>query len=304
LITGPIFAQETPIPEFKLFNIVRNYSDKQPFNGPTGIFFDRFKQEIYLADSGNGLVSIFDLKGTTILTFKHWVTDPLSGERVLGNPRSVVCMANGDIVVSDGRTDNLDVYDFRGEHIISLDPDDFDPPVKSFKAAELAVGKDRNLYVAVTFENCEILKLNPDYELQFRFGKSGKDSSQFESISGLWIGDDGKIYVCDIFSVPVVKIFGPDGKYFEGFGGHSVERLDFSFPSDIVVMKNGMIFVSDSIRQVVKCLDKNGRFVTMIGGFGINPGDMRYPSALASDGDTLLIVAEKNGNRYQQFIVR
>ena len=150
----------------------------------------------------------------------------------------------------------------------------------------------------------QIFKFDPDYRLILRFGKSGEEPEDFQSISGIWVDDEGKIYVCDIFAIPVIKIFSSEGEYLRGFGGHSVERLDFSFPSDIVVTRGGRIWVGDSIRQVVKCLGQDGRFVTMIGGFGGNPGDMRYPSAIASDGDTLLIVAEKNGNRYQQFIIK
>ena len=81
-------------------------------------------------------------------------------------------------------------------------------------------------------------------------------------------------------------------------------KTDFSYPAGITITRGGRVWIVDSIRQVVKCLTEDGEFITMIGGFGSEPGDMKYPSSVASDGDTLLVVAEKNGNRYQQFVIK
>lgn len=304
ILSGQLIgASELSSPEIKLTNIVRGYSDRQLFGNPIGIFLDPLKGEIYLADAGNHQVGIFDLKGTTLWTFKHWVTDSRTGERMLGAPHSVVVNKNAEIIVSDNKADYLEVFDFRGTPLLRISPRDYDN-VLSFRAAALALDNDGNLYIGTKQERSEIIKLDPEYELLMRFGEKGEDSSQFTDISGVWVQPNGEILVTDIFSSPVVKRFSPAGAFLGGFGGHTIEKEDFSMAAGIVTTRDGRIWIVDTLRQVVKCLTQNGEFITMIGGFGLRPGDMNYPSAIASDGDSLIIVAEKNGNRFQQFIIK
>jgi len=298
-------GQAEPIsePQVQLVNIVRGYSDRQPFGNPTGIFLDPRKNEIYLADTGNNQIGIFDLKGSSLWTFKHWVTDSRTGRRVLGNPHSVVVTENGDIIVSDNKADYLGVLDYRGAELQRIDPKDYDG-VGSLRAAALALDEVGNLYIGTKLGESEILKLDPSYELLLRFGEEGEEPQQFKSISGIWIGDDGRIFITDAFSTPVLKIFGPEGEFIGGFGGHTIEKIDFSYAAGVVATRGGRLWIVDTLRQVVKCLTEEEQFVMMIGGFGTGPGDMVYPAAVASDGDSILVVAEKNGNRFQQFIVK
>ncbi len=62
-------------------------------------------------------IGIFDIKGITLWSFKHWVTDSRSAQRVLGDPHSIVVTKNGDIIVSDNKADYLDIFDYRGNSL-------------------------------------------------------------------------------------------------------------------------------------------------------------------------------------------
>jgi DNA-binding beta-propeller fold protein YncE len=305
LIALPIFAALAEItePDIHLKTIVKSYSDKQSFANPAGIFLDPLKQEVYLADAGNHQIGIFDIKGTTLWTFKHWVTDSHTGQRALGDPHSIVVNKNGEIIVSDNKANYIDIFDYRGSILMKISPADYDsmPP---FRGAILALDHDGNLYIGTKVDKSEIIKLNQNFELSLRFGKKGDDSTDFRDISGIWVDVDGSILVTDSFSEPALKKFNSVGEYTGGFGGHTVEKNDFSLPSGVVATAGGRIWISDTIRQVVKCLTPDGQYITMIGGLGNAPGDMAYPCGVTSDGDSLLIVAEKNGNRFQQFIIK
>lgn len=304
LMTGSTFTNDLIVqPDIHLSTIVKSYSDRQPFSNPLGIFFDSDKREIYLADAGNHQVGIFDIKGITLWTFKHWVTDSRSAQRVLGDPHSIVVTKNGDIILSDNKADYLDILDYRGNALQRIEPADY-ADVGPFRGSSLAIDRDGNLYIGTVTEKSEIIKLDPSYQLISKFGKKGEEPSDFGIISGLWIAPDGNILVTDAQAVPVLKKFSPSGEYLGGFGDHTVEKNDFSLPNGVVVTSGGRIWIADQLRQVVKCLTESGQYVTMIGGLGRGPGDMYYPSAIASDGDSLLIVAEKNGNRFQQFIIK
>jgi DNA-binding beta-propeller fold protein YncE len=300
---APARASEDVItPDIKLVNIIRGYSDRQSFGNPLGIFFDTQKQEIYLADAGNHQIGIFDSKGTTLWTFKHYVTDSRTGERTLGSPHSVVVTRQGEIIVSDNQADYLDIFDFRGTPLQRILPSSFDN-VASFRAAALALDSEGNLYIGTKIDRSEILKLDQQFELVLRFGEKGEEPHQFSNISGLMITRDGQIYITDLLADPVVKIFSYDGTFVKGFGRREEDKTDFSYASGIT-MTNGRLWIVDGLRQVVKCLTPEGKFITMIGGLGADPGDMNHPSAVASDGDSLLFVAERLGNRFQQFIIK
>jgi hypothetical protein len=287
-------------PDILLSKIVRDYSDKQPFGNMAGIYFDKQKQEIYITDRQNHQIGITNTQGVTLWTFKHWVTEKGSERRILGEPTSIVVTNTSDIIVSDNMVDYLDILDYRGVGYSTINPSDY-YSVNSFKGAVLAIDTLGNLYVGTKGNKPEVLKFDQDFNLVKRFGEKGDSLDKFNTISGICILGNGEIVVTDLFSLPVVKLFDTDGNYLRGFGQHDVDKSDFSFAAGVVSMRGGRIWIVDTIRQVVKCFDQNGEYVTMIGGYGFGPGDMCYPSAIASDGDTLLLVAEREGKRYQQF---
>ncbi|OGC90951.1 MAG: hypothetical protein A2W25_07665 [candidate division Zixibacteria bacterium RBG_16_53_22] len=289
-------------PDIRLVNVVRGYSDRQMFGNPLGIFYDSAKREVYLADSGNHQIGIFDSRGTTLWVFKHYVTDSRTGERSLGAPHSVVVTNDGEIIISDNQADYLDVVDYRGNSLFRIEPSSYDDIV-SFRAAALALDNNGNLYIGTKVDKSEIIKLDPGYEFVMRFGEKGEAEQQFTSISSILVARDGQIFVTDILADPVVKVFSSDGGFIRAFGRREENKTDFSYAAGITMIGE-QIWVVDGLRQVVKCLTLDGQFVTMIGGFGVNPGDMNHPSAVASDGDSLLFVAERLGNRFQQFVIK
>ncbi len=210
---------------------------------------------------------------------------------------------DGDIIVSDNKADYIDVFDYRGSLQLKISPEDY-PEAGPFRGAILALDKSGNLYIGTILEKSEILVLDSDYQLIKRFGKKGEEPQDFQNISGIWVNGDGNILVTDALGTPILKKFNSNGEYLGGFGEHSIEKNDFSFPSGVVMTSSGRIWIVDQLRQVVKCVNDSGAFITMIGGLGYAPGDMCYPSGAASDGDSTLVVVEKNGNRFQQFIIR
>jgi tripartite motif-containing protein 71 len=298
-----VSAEKLPGPDIRLTNIVQDYSDKRLFGNPTGIFLEPTKQEVYLADAGNHQIGIFDLQGSSLWSFRHWVTDDREGGRSLGDPHSVVVTGEGEIIVSDNKADYLDIFDYRGNFLRKIDPLEFPEPTP-FRGAVLALDKAGNLYIGTNVEKSEIIKLDRDYQFVMKFGRKGEEPQDFDNISGIWIDNDGNILITDALSTPVLKKYSPTGEYLAGFGGRTIEQADFSLPSGVATTAGGRIWVVDQLRQVVKCLSASGEYETMIGGMGNTPGAMYYPSAVASDGDSLLIVVEKNGNRFQQFVIK
>jgi len=284
---------------------VRGFSDSHLFSNPQGIFFDRWQREIYVCDPGNHQVMIFDSTGFPLYKFTHWLKRKGEKERIRGEPRNLVVNKAGDIFLLDNLVDFVDIVDQRGNSVDKLILNQ----IKEFENQRirpevLAIDREDNLYVATGGEKTKILVFDRNLNLVRHFGEKGGEEGEFQTITGLWVDDEGKIYVTDADASLCVQVFTPEGEFLFGFGGHDIKREDFSLPSGVVTTADGRIWVADELRQVVKAFDSEGNFLFWFGGFGTWAGDMRYPRYITGDGEEALFVVERVGQRYQKFVVR
>jgi streptogramin lyase len=130
---------------------------------------------------------------------------------------------------------------------------------------------------------------------------------------GMSVDHDGNVWVTDAQAKDgkgqQVFKFSPDGKVLLTLGkaGLAAEGPDtFSGPADVVVARNGDIFVADghiantTVGRVVK-FSKTGTFVKAWGKRGKGPGEFDTPHAIAMDSQGRLFVADRGNNRIQIF---
>ena len=289
--------------EVKFVYGVRGFSDSQLFSNPQGIFFDRWLKEIYVCDSGNHQVAIFDSTGFPLFRFNHWLRTNRK-EKILGEPRNLVVNQAGDVFLIDNLAEFIDILDQRGNPVDRLILQEI-PEFENVKIRPefLAVDTMDNLYVATSGDRVKILIFDRDLNLIKYFGTRGTDKGELKTITGLWVDHEGKIYVTDTDASLCVQIFNSAGEFLLGFGGHDIKREDFSLPSGVTTTADGKIWVVDELRQVVKGFDDKGNFLFWFGGFGAWPGDMRYPRYITGDGSNALFVVERVGERYQKFLL-
>ena len=300
---GPATAQEQSGQANFVYG-VRGYSDSSPFKSPQGIFFDRWQKEIYICDSGNHQVVIFDSTGFPLYRFDHWLKRSGEEERILGEPRNLVVSKAGDIFLVDNLIGYVDILDQRGSSVDKLVLQEI-PEFEDVKIRPefLAIDDEDNLYMATSGEKVKILIFDENLNLIKHFGVKGQNEGELKIITGLWADEDGKIYVTDADAAFCVQVFSPEGELLLGFGGHGIEKEDFSLPTGVVTGADGKIFVADELRQVVKAFDREGNFLFWFGGFGVSGGAMRYPRHIAGDGREQVFVLERVGGRYQKFLL-
>src|SRR5690348_1447153 len=100
--------------------------------------------------------------------------------------------------------------------------------------------------------------------------------------------------------------FSPDGKLLMTIGkaGGAAEPECCYQPNDVIVAKNGDIFVSQGHgtgKDIVFKFDKNGKPIKHWGKYGTGPGEFDQPHSLAFDSKGRLYVADRNNNRIQIF---
>jgi sugar lactone lactonase YvrE len=129
----------------------------------------------------------------------------------------------------------------------------------------------------------------------------------FMSAHGLRVLRDGFIWITDKTGDQVFK-YSPDGELLmtlgkKGVAGDNNSTDALNGPSDVVMAKNGDIFVSDgesTNTRVVK-FSKDGKFIKFWGTKGAGPGELNLPHNIAMDSEGRLYVADRSNKRIQVF---
>lgn len=248
---------------------------------PQSVFVDRTRGEVYVADTMNDLVAVYDRNGLPLFAFGY--------NREFKEPVKAVADPQGRIYVLSGVPRKVKVFSYRGEYLHDFPFPGFDlEPVPT----TLTVDEAGNVYVADSATG-QILVFDPAYRLKLTIGPG-----RFESVRAIAVDPEGNIYVADARSVPV-QVFSPDGEFLRAWGEHAVGPENFSLPSGLAVDREGRVIVVDTVRQAILVFTKEGRFLNRYGGLGFGPGAVAYPTDVATDGAGRIYVVERVGRRLQ-----
>ena len=272
------------------------YSNSEKFSKPSGIFFQKDRQELYVTDRGKGEILIFDNKGMPIARYTHYAVQPGSSK------------ANGDILVVDNMCHYIDVLDVNGRSVDKIDINDLlGKPDLKIRPVCLALDSAENIYVSVVGDINEIVVLSPSLQVKAEIDQNSDPDKSLEVITGLWVDSDGKIYATYAQGA-CVRIFTTDGKMLAAFGAHDSGYDNFSLPSGVVTDARGNIWVVDTLRHVVTVFSQEPidlgirtSVIHAMGGFGREAGQFAFPVSIAGDGANRIFVIESTGARVQAF---
>jgi sugar lactone lactonase YvrE len=151
----------------------------------------------------------------------------------------------------------------------------------------------------------------------WKFDPSGAPKANFGGGTvnwphGFYVDRDGNVWATDIYAAggigqTVIK-FAPDGKMLMTLGKPGVAGTEpgmFNQPSDVVIGKDGDIYIADghghkTNDRIVK-FDKDGKFITTWGKHGSEPGEFDTPHSIALDSIGRVFVADRVNNRIEIF---
>jgi hypothetical protein len=134
------------------------------------------------------------------------------------------------------------------------------------RPAHLAIGPDGNLYIPDAKQRINVI--SPQGKVLRRWGSPGKGPGQFHFVrhdtDPEVIGEtarvaaaDGHVYVADNGNARV-QVFTAEGKFLRQFGHYGSGRSEWLFPSDVVVDRDGAIYVYDAKGEVLRRFSTSG----------------------------------------------
>ncbi len=265
------------------------------FNGPlpynwVSIFADMDKHEVYVTDTGDKTVRIFNESGMEIFRF--------GDDGGLGPITAATVTASGDIYLLSrgGHGYTVTRCNFRGEPqaqlaFRNLPPEftvDFLPDTIQSREGRLYL-VDRNfMKVAVTEPDGTFVT---GYNLAAILGLTDKKRED-SGIVGFTVDRQGNL----LFTIPVFFAayeVSPDRKV-RTFGSRGSSPGKFNIVSGIAADDKGNIYVADTLRCVVMIFDREFNFRTEFGYRGLEPGNLIAPMELAVDGDRVYVAQTRS----------
>lgn len=173
---------------------------------PTGLAFDPERGWLFVADSAEHNIKVFDGSGRLVKT----IGVPGEGEGEFNAPTHLT-FANGHLYVSDTLNSRVQVFTSDGTR------------VRGFGERGLYVGNlmrpkgiargDADITYVVESYYGHLLAFNKEHELLLDITGSGMKGDKFQLPSGVWTDKQGRIFIADMFNgrIVVFQFLGASG---------------------------------------------------------------------------------------------
>jgi DNA-binding beta-propeller fold protein YncE len=262
---------------------------KPTFIKPYGIATDS-QDRIYVTDSGQGLVFIFDRPNKQV--------------SYLG--RSTQVRLRVPIGIAVDAKDRVWVADAVGQHVYAFDPDgtvlmalgqqgEMDNPTS------VAVDDARHrIYVVDSRQHQVLIYDTESGQLLSKFGGRGSGDGQFNFPTNVALDREGRVYVTDTMNFRV-QVLSPEGKFLATWGEQGNRFGEFLKPKGIALDSFQNIYVVDSDFDNFQIFDQQKRLLMYLGGMGRVPGTFWLPAGIHIDRNNQIYVADQNNRRIQIF---
>lgn len=286
--------------------------DLPRFKGPMGVAVGK-GQRIYVTDSGNNRVCVFDSDGRFEFEFGRFgVAKPAAGVDAtyepgdLNYPVGIDTDDDGNVYVASFYNDSIEVFDAQGKPLRRFpDPNAITGEGGSghqglgIAVTDVAVHEDR-VYAT---DKYQVLVFTKDGVLLRQWGKPGSGAHGLDHPNGIAVSGDGRtVYVSDANNSRVTA-FTPEGKIRWQVGGASEDMSaptgsELQLPRGLAVMPNGSVLVADAFGFELVRISEDGKIVARYGERGSQPGSWNFVNDVCSLRG-YVVAADKGNGRVQ-----
>ena len=259
---------------------------------PSAMHYDRFHEEILVADSGRNRVLIFQTSGVFKFEFD------LAG--VVTSPRDLTVDPEGYIYIIGSTPEGpaFHKFDFDGTPLTSF----MIPVLVDSRPVELRylACDDQGLIHALDHAGKRVLVYDAlgDVVRQYPLGDDQGAQSENLAAFGSPSFHNGDLLV-PIGNDGTVLRYGPDGSVKGNYGTFGNKPGNLIFPVAVESSAHGIVMVLDRSRYCVVCFTEDGRFLGEFGGRGFRAGWFLGPFLLAVPADEKVVVGQIFRSRIQ-----
>ncbi len=253
-----------------------------------------YKDRVYVVDSGNNRIMVFDRKGN----FKFVFASAGSGDGQLLGPLGIDVDGSGNVYVADRNNYRIQVYDRSGKYIRQFPV--VEKGVKIKPVDVLIYPKSHRLYVTGN-SNHKVMAFNTDGKFLMSWGGYSVKEGEFRYPATMALTIDKKIAVTDVLNSRV-QVFNNDGSYLVSVGNWGVLQGQLVRPKGVTIDHQGRFYISDSYMGLVQVFDSNSRFLSVLGSNG-KPEDISGAVGMSIDFENHLYVARMLENKVSVYSV-
>ena len=246
---------------------------------------------IYVVDSGNHRIAVFEQGGKRLFTFGSHGTGPAQ----LRDPVGIGLDPSGRVYVADKGNHRIQIFAADGTHVRALAVKAGGKNVAPVDVAVDAAGK--TVYVTGN-NNHKVMAFSLDGSLLLQWGGEGINRGMFRYPATIAVGGDGRVYVVDVLNTRV-QVRAPDGIIYT-VGEWGVLPGQLFRPKGVALDQRGRVYVSDSYLDVVQVFNSAYQFLHVLGSGG-KPQALTSAAGIAVDSDNRLYVAEMLKHRVTVF---
>jgi DNA-binding beta-propeller fold protein YncE len=275
--------------------------------------------KIYVADTGNHRIQIFNPDGTFLRQFgslckldTHQGCQPApqgaaggEGQGQFNEPWGIAVGKDGSIYVSDTWNHRIQKFDKDGKFvtmwgIFEATGGELGNPNAFYGPRSLTIGQDGNLYVMDT-GNKRVQIFTPDGVFVNNFGGGGVVEGRFDEPTGIGQDAAGNWYIADTWNRRIQK-FDKSYKYvaqwpIDGWASQSVVNK----PALAVDKARNLVYVTDPENYRVIAFNSDGSFRAVFGQYGNDAQSFVLPVGIAVGPDGRVYVADGDAHRIMVF---
>jgi tripartite motif-containing protein 71 len=285
------------------------------FEKPMGVAFGK-GDRVYVADTGNNRICVFDRNGRYLFQFgglgvgKPAPQGVVSWKPGLFNyPTDVAVDSDGNLYVADFRNDQIQVFDPEGK-FLRVFPDRnrvVGRGASGYNGRGIAVSsvtvRDDRVYAT---DRYQVVVFDTKGNLLEQWGMPGDGPGELDHPNGVAVDLNYEVFICDS-NHSRVSAYSPAGRPLWSVGkpvGDVTKQNggQFEVPRAITFMQDRSILVVDALASKLVRLTVTGEVDGEFGQRGDRPGELNFPTDVDSR-ESRIAVAEKGNNRVQVMLL-